>query len=103
MSGPLPVLVVDSAARAIAEASEWWLANRDKAPSAFAEEMERAFQLIASQPNIGARALNAKLAGVRRIHLARIRYHLYYRVVKQPPAIQVLALWHTSRGNDPPV
>lgn len=90
MSDRLPVLVVESAARAITEASEWWLANREKAPGAFAEELERAFQLIASQPNIGARALNATLAGVRRIHLARVRYHLYYRVVTNPPAIQVL-------------
>jgi len=103
VSSRLPVVVVDSAAQAIAEASKWWLANRDKAPDAFAEELGRAFQLIASQPNIGARALNARLDGVRRIHLARIRYHLYYRVVTKPLSIQVLAFWHTSRGSAPPV
>ena len=103
MSDSLPVYVVNSAARAILRAAEWWTANRPKAPGAFAEELERAFQLIASHPAIGARAQNAKLSGVRRIHLARVRYHLYYRVVTNPPAIQVLALWHTSRGSNPPV
>ena len=103
MSRPLPIRVVNSAARAITDAAEWWIANRDKSPGAFAEELERAFQLIASHPGIGARALNAKLADVRRLHLARVHYYLYYRVVAEPPAIEILGLWHTSRGSDPPI
>ena len=103
MSDPLPVHVVNSAACAILRAAEWWTANRPKAPGAFAEELERAFQLIAVHPAIGARAQNAKLSGVRRIHLARVHYHLYYRVVTAPPAIEILALWHTSRGSEAPV
>ena len=99
MSGRLPVRIVNSAARAIVEAAEWWAANRPKAPGAFAEELERALQLIASQPRIGARAQNIKLSGVRRIHLGRV----HYRVVTARPAIEVLALWHTSRGADPTI
>ena len=43
---------------------------------------------------------NARLTGVRRVHLARVHYHLYYRVTAEP-AIEVLALWHTSRGASP--
>ena len=75
-------------------------ANRPKAPDAFVTELERALQIIASQPMIRARAINVKLAGVRRVHLARIHYRLYYRVTSEP-AIEVLALWHTSRGTSP--
>lgn len=101
MSGPLPVHVVNSAGRAIKEASEWWIANRPKAPDAFREELERALQLIASHPFVGARAQNISLTNVRRVHLARIHYHLYYRVRTNPPAIEVLAFWHTSRGAGP--
>jgi hypothetical protein len=37
--------------------------------------------LISVQPEIGARARNISLAGVRRLHLARVRYYVYYRVV----------------------
>lgn len=74
MSGPLPVRIAGSASRAIIEAAEWWEINRPKAPNAFADELERAFQLLASQPLIGARARNAKLAGVRRLHLPRVHY-----------------------------
>ena len=103
MTGPLTIRVVSSAARAIKEASEWWIANRTKAPDAFSEELRCAFQLIAAHPRIGARAQNANLPNVRRVHLARIHYHLYYRVVDNPPAIVVLALWHTSRGSAPNV
>ena len=57
MSPALPVRIVSSAARAIAEAAEWWAANRPKAPDAFVTEFERALQLIASQPAIGAHEL----------------------------------------------
>lgn len=101
MSPPLPVLVTASAARSIAQAGEWWVINRPKAPDAFAEEIEKSLALVASQPTIGARSLNVKLSGVRRVHLARIHYHLYYRVAGTPSAVEVLAFWHTSRGSDP--
>ncbi|MBI4000623.1 MAG: type II toxin-antitoxin system RelE/ParE family toxin [Nitrospira defluvii] len=101
MSGSIPIRIVSSAARAIVEAAEWWVANRLKAPDAFAVELERALQLLASQPSIGAQARNIKLAGVRRIHLPRVHYHLYYRVTPHPEVVEILALWHTSRGTSP--
>ena len=101
MSPSLPVLITASAARAIAEAGEWWVINRPDASEAFAEELEKSLVLVSSQPTIGARSLNVKLPGVRRVHMARIHYHLYYRVAGTPPAVEVLALWHTSRGADP--
>jgi plasmid stabilization system protein ParE len=57
---------------------KWWIENRPSAPEAFEEELRKAFSLIAAHPNIGARALTKTLAGVRRIRLSRIHYHLYY-------------------------
>ena len=103
MSEPRPVRIAGSAARAIAEAASWWAANRPKAPDAFVTELERALQLIAVHPGIGARATNVRLAGVRRIHLSRVRYHLYYRVTDESGAVEVLALWHASRGSAPKI
>ena len=103
MTSPLPVKVTRRAAREIESACEWWAANRSSAPGALREEIERAFRLIALQPGVGARALNAKLVGVRRIHLSRVRYHLYYRVNTGRSAVEILALWHTSRGTGPRV
>jgi plasmid stabilization system protein ParE len=83
------------------EATAWWDVNRPKAPGLFREEIARALELIAAQPQIGAKAGNAKLAGVRRVHLSRVHYFLYYRVRESPQVVEVLALWHTSRGSGP--
>ena len=103
MSRKLPIRIVRSAADQITEASAWWDANRPKAPGALREEIERALELVSTHPQIGAKAGNAKLAGVRRIHLSGVHYHLYYRVRESPEGIEVLALWHTSRGSGPEV
>lgn len=100
MNLPLPIRIVSSAARAIAEAADWWVSNRPKAPDAFVTNLESALQLIASHPGIGARARNGNMERVRRVHLARGHYHLYYRVTPEP-ALEVLALWHTSREISP--
>ena len=101
MSGALPIRIAGSAAIEIREAAKWWRSNRDKAPAAFREELDRAFELIATQPTIGARALDVELPGVRRILLARVRYHLYYRVVENPRRVEVLSVWHANRGSAP--
>jgi hypothetical protein len=38
---------------------------------------------------------------MRRVLLGRVRYHLYYVVVPEEEAVDVLALWHTARGTGP--
>jgi plasmid stabilization system protein ParE len=101
LSGKLPIRIVRSAADQITAASSWWDANRPKASGVFREEIERALELVSAQPQIGVRAANVRLAGVRRIHLSRIHYHLYYRVKESPDMVEILALWHTSRGSGP--
>ena len=101
MTKVLAIRVARRAAAEIDEAADWWKLNRVAAPAAIADEIERAFVLIRNQPRIGALARNASLPGVRRVHLSRVHYHLYYRVT--PEAIEVLAFWHTSRGSVPSV
>jgi len=101
VSEKLPFRVARSAADQMVTASAWWNANRPKAPGAFLEEIQRALELISTQPQIGTKAGNVRLAGVRRIHLSRIHYYLYYRVTESPRTVEVLALWHTSRGSGP--
>lgn len=100
MKPPLSVRISISAAQAIEDAATWWATNRPKAPNAFSVDLENALRLIASYPEIGARARNAKLGSIRRVHIARVHYHLYYRVTNEP-AVEVLALWHTSRRDFP--
>jgi plasmid stabilization system protein ParE len=99
LTSRLAIRVAHRAAGEIAEVDVWWQKNRPDAPDAVREEIERAFDLISSQPKVGARAVNASLQGVRRVHLARIRYNLYYRTMSS--AVEVLAFWHSSRGAGP--
>lgn len=50
-------------------------------------------------PGAGSIATNVELPGVRRVLLPRTRYHLYYQASKD--LVEVLALWHSSRGGAP--
>lgn len=102
MSAPLRVEISDLAMAQIRAAEEWWRKNRPKAPNAVREELERAAVLISLQRESGALARNVLLPGVRRIHLTRIRYYLFYRVETDPEAIEILGLWHSSREGTPP-
>jgi plasmid stabilization system protein ParE len=100
---PLHVEVSDLANAQIDAAERWWRLNRPKAPNAIREELERASQLISARPNVGAKARNVSLPGVRRLRIARVRYYVYYRVVSDPDQVEILALWHESRGSGPPI
>ena|SRR5436190_8533855 len=95
----LPVKATPIANGQIQKAARWWRANRDKAPNAFKEELDRGFALISQRPDVGAIATNVNLKGVRRIHLSRIRYFLYYRAMSDH--VEVLDLWHSSRLRGP--
>ena len=93
------VRVTKRAQAQIDRAARWWDEHRDLAPEAFDEDLAEAFSLLSVEPGIGAPVTNARTLGVRRLHLARIHYFLYYRVHRGE--FQVLRMWHTSRGTDP--
>jgi len=103
VSEPLEIAVSLLAVGQIRVAEEWWRINRPKAPNAIREDLDRASSLIGIQPEIGTRARNVKLSGVRRVHLTRIRYDVYYRVVEERGQLEILAFWHSSRGASPPI
>jgi plasmid stabilization system protein ParE len=103
VSRPLDIGISDLAKAQIRTAEDWWRLKRPKAPNAIREELERAASIISVQPEIGARARNASLSGVRRLHLARVRYYVYYWLLTDPERIEILAFWHESRGSDPPL
>jgi plasmid stabilization system protein ParE len=103
MTDVLPVDITALAAAHIREAEAWWRVNRPAAPNAIREEIERAFAIIAAHPHIGGRATTTTLTGVRRIHLTRIKYDLYFHVIEATQRVEVVALWHTRRGSGPPV
>ena len=103
MSRPLNIEISDLAKAQIRSAEDWWRLNRPKAPNAIREELERAASIISLQPEAGTRALNISLSGVRRLHLARVRYYVYYWLLTDPERIEILAFWHEGRGSGPPL
>ena len=95
----MKVRVTKRAQAQIDRAATWWDDNRALAPEAFDEDLSEAFSLLSAQPGIGVPVTNVRTPGVKRLHLARIHYFLYYRV--RGEEVQVLRIWHTSRGTDP--
>jgi plasmid stabilization system protein ParE len=85
----------------MAEIAEWWRANRPGAPQLFLDELRQAYELVRHQPHVGQSVVGAKSNRIRRVHLLRSRYHLYYQESEDGAAIDVLAVWHTSRGGEP--
>lgn len=98
----LRLLVTADADQQIREAANWWSENRSAARGLFRRELEQAFDLVTTQPGIGVRALDQPIQGVRRLHLYRIHYFLYYRLLDNE-TVEVLALWHRRRGQGPPI
>jgi plasmid stabilization system protein ParE len=82
----------------IDRASTWWRKHRDKAPDAFDDDLEKAFDEIRSSPNIG-KPVRARRTGVRTVGLERTGHLLYYRLIDG--VVVILALWHASRRSRP--
>ena len=91
----LAVIITPRARRQIASAKAWWQRNRDKAPTALRDEIDRGLDLLVEQPNIGTPVYRTRRPGVRRFYLDRVRYDLYYEV--RGKILFVLSLWHSSR------
>jgi plasmid stabilization system protein ParE len=53
--------------------------------------------LLVEHPGAGMRVSTPRSGEVRRFLLLRTQYFLYYRVREQQ--LEVLALWHASRGS----
>ena len=82
-------------------ASAWWQENRLAAPRAIQEDLEHTLKILVVQPGIGQRVANARLVGVRRIHIDRVHHHVYYRV--HAGELVVLRFWPSQRHKQPHV
>jgi len=91
------------AERQIRAAAKWWRAHRTAAPALLTQELESAYALIEELPFAGERVPHPMIVGLRRILLGRTQYHLYYVVSEEERTLDVLSLWHASRGKGPPL
>ena len=47
--------------------------------------------------------LRGRHRGLRRLVLHKTRYYVYYRVFDAAREVEVVAVWHTSKGMGPPL
>jgi plasmid stabilization system protein ParE len=99
----LPVVLTRRAWREVEAAARWWQANRPAAPDAIRYELDAALALISEQPSCGAPVVSRRYRGLRRIHLDRVGYRLYYRLAPRLRRVEVVAFWHARRGSLPPL
>jgi plasmid stabilization system protein ParE len=90
---------VPAAARQVVEARDWWVENREKAPEAFDDDLDDLLVLLERVPRLVGVQVEQR-PSVRRALLRRVRYHVYFTVGES--AVTILAIWHASRGSDPP-
>ena len=95
----LRVKISARAAAQIRRAAKWWTENRPAAPGAVRIDIGDALALLAEQPGFGTAYEGARVQGVRRLLVGRIRYFIYYRASSD--TLEVLAVWHVSRGKQP--
>jgi plasmid stabilization system protein ParE len=101
---PLRYLIKARVQSEITRTAQWWADNRQAAPGVLRIEPEQALALLVEHPRAGMRVRTPRPGEVRRFLLLRTHYFLYflyYRVREQQ--LEVLALWHASRGAGPAV
>ena len=76
----------------------WWLANREY-PDVFADELERALDVISQVPGVGSPYASSPVFGVRRVYLRRTSLHVYYTF--DATEILVRAVWGARLEHGP--
>jgi plasmid stabilization system protein ParE len=102
------VAIVAHAAAQIRDIDNWWRRERSAVPDLFLDEVDRALRRLVETPGAGAPyagrgrpGVIVGPAGVRRMRLARSRYHVYYTIDDAARTVTVLDVWHASRGAEP--
>ncbi len=95
------VLITRRAEQQIDAADRWWVENRAGAPDAIRDALSLLIDRLATLPLSGSLVPTARHAATRRILLADVGYHVYYRV--RGDRVEILRFWHAARGTSPRV
>lgn len=86
----------------LGDARQWWLEHRDRAPHAFDDDVDALIELLEEHPQLVGRPLLDD-PRVRRVYLRRIRYYVYFQLSDDAEAVEIVAVWHGSRGTPPTI
>ena len=94
-------VVTTAQARRHLEEKGLWASENEASVSRLVKAIERALNLLAYHPGIGT-AVPAE-PGLFRLRLKGTKYQMFFRINAPRCAVYVVALWHTSRGDRPPL
>lgn len=80
---------------------DWWRANRGGAARLFRHELAIAVRQLRRAPGSATRYDASPIAGLRRLIMGRTRYHVYFGIDDVGEVVNVVAVWHASRGAGP--
>jgi plasmid stabilization system protein ParE len=86
------------AQRQLREVSDWQ--EKNGTLDDFEEELRRKVKLLKSTPYVGVTVPKTRLPGVRVVYLST-KHIIYYQVKEAAGVVEVLRIWHTSRGHRP--
>ena len=97
----MKVEYTSEAARLAEAIQEWWIANRDKNPDLFSDELDRANAALTYLPK--RRKVHRVINGieVRRFALKKTQHHLYYHVIDDEEVVRVIAVWGMPKKGEP--
>jgi plasmid stabilization system protein ParE len=78
----------------------WWVANRDY-PDVFADEVERALEIVSRLPGAGSPYMPSPIPGVRRVYLRRTSLHVYYTF--DDNEVLIRAVWGARLEHGPDI
>jgi hypothetical protein len=76
------------------------LANRDKAPHAFDDDFEELIARLEERPDLIGRPVKHG-EEVRRVYLARIRYHVYFEIIDDGSIVNVSRFGTAAAASTP--
>ena len=79
----------------------WLLRNGPRHLKPLPKRSERGFELLRAFPSTGEHVPFTPGSMGYIVSFWLIRYHLYYTVSRDTETIEILSLWHTSRGSAP--
>jgi plasmid stabilization system protein ParE len=94
------VVVDPPAQRQFATIAEWCRDNGVNI-SRLETAVERTLTLLAHHPGIGTAVQEAP--DVFRLRLKRTKFQMFFRVNELRREVHIVAFWHTSRGEGPPL
>ena len=98
---PFQVRFSSTAQDLVRLADAWWTVHREKAPGLFTEELAAVVERLTAMPLTGESYRESRGQEVRRMLMRKTRYHVYYVVDDNRNLVEVVSIWHSTKGRGP--